>query len=288
LIPPEFISVRAVRTHHARHGEGSPVVLLHGIGRSLEDWSETMPALAVRHRVYAPDLIGFGLTDKPDVPYSLAGLARFVHHYLAAAGETRPVTVIGNSLGGAVAQQFAVMYPAQVSRLVLVNSAGFGQEVTVALRLLAVPYLGERLMVPSPRTSARVVDSLFHNPQFATPERQQHAQLLAGQPDRARSYLRVARFLGDWRGVRPGWRDTLTRRLAERRLPTLVVWGDRDQVLPARHLEQARRLYPHARSHLFAQTGHLPQIERAAEFNALVLSFMEENTLTQEQVGETR
>lgn len=288
MITPEFIAVQAVRTHHVVQGEGPPVVLLHGIGRSLEDWSETIPALAARHRVYAPDLIGFGLTDKPDVPYSLAGLARFVHHYLAAAGETRPVTVIGNSLGGAVAQQFAVMYPEQVSRLVLVNSAGFGQDVTVALRLLAVPYLGERLMVPSPRTSARVVGSLFHDPQFATPERQQHAQLLAEQPDRARSYLRVARVLGGWRGVHPGWRDALTRRLAERRLPTLIVWGDQDRVLPAHHLDQARRLYPHARSHLFAQTGHLPQIERAAEFSGLVLNFMEDHTIMQEHPWETR
>ena len=271
---PEFLQVQGVCTRHVVQGEGEPVVLLHGIGRSLEDWSETLPVLAAHYRVYAPDLIGFGLTDKPDVPYSLAGLARFVRHYLAAVGEARPVTLVGNSLGGAVAQQFAVMYPEEVRRLVLVNSAGFGREVTLALRLLAVPRLGERLMAPSPRNSARVELSLFHDPQYATPERREHAQRLAGQPDRARSYLSVARFLGSWRGVHPEWRGTLTRQLADRRVPTLIVWGERDRILPARHLDRARAVYPHARTHLFPQTGHLPQIERAQAFNALVLDFI--------------
>lgn len=271
---PELLQVQSVQVRHAVQGEGEPVVLLHGIGRSLEDWSETLPALAARGRVYVPDLIGFGLSDKPDVPYTLAGLARFVHHYLAAVGETRPVTLIGHSLGGAVAQQFAVMYPAQVRRLVLVGSAGFGPQVTLALRLVTVPGLGERLMVPRPGSSARLVRSLFHDPQFATPERRRHAQMLAEHPGHARTFLGVARFLGSWRGVHAGWRGALTRPLAERRLPTLIVWGERDRVLPARHLRAARTLYPHARTHLFARTGHLPQIEQAAAFNALVLSFL--------------
>ncbi|MFC5849114.1 alpha/beta fold hydrolase [Deinococcus petrolearius] len=271
---PEMLKVQQVRARHLVQGEGEPVVLLHGIGRSLEDWTETVPALAASHRVYTLDLIGFGLSDKPDVPYTLAGLARFVRHYLDAAGETRPVTLIGNSLGGAVAQQFAVMYPQRVRSLVLVNSAGFGQEVTLALRLLAVPRLGEYLMAPSPRNSARVVNSLFHDSRFATPQRREHAQLLAGQPGRDRPYLSVARFLGGWRGVHSGWREALTGRLAALRLPTLVVWGEQDRILPASHLNHARRLYPHARTHLFAQAGHLPQIERAQEFNALVREFL--------------
>ena len=276
MVHPEFLQVQSVRVRHVVQGEGEPVLLLHGIGRSLEDWSQSIVPLAERCRIYAPDLIGFDLTDKPDVPYSLAGLARFVRHYLTAVGEARPVTLVGNSLGGAVAQQFAVMYPEQTKRLVLVNSAGFGRDVTLALRLLSVPRLGERLMAPDPRNSARVERSLFHDPQFATPGRVEHAQVLAGQPGSTQSFLSVARFLGGWRGVHPAWRDTLTRRLAGQRTPTLVVWGEQDRVLPTHHLQAARRLYPHARTHLFPHTGHLPQIERAAEFNALVLDFLGE------------
>ncbi|MFB9990721.1 alpha/beta fold hydrolase [Deinococcus oregonensis] len=283
---PTFLSVSGVRTRHIALGDGPPLVLLHGIGQSLEDWDEVIAPLAERHRVYALDLIGFGLTDKPDVPYSLAGLARFVRHFLDAVGETRPATLIGNSLGGAVAQQFAVMYPERTARLILVNSAGFGAEVTPLLRLLTVPRLGEWLLRPHPLSSARVVRAIFHDPAFVTPERLQHAAQVAEQPDRSRAYLRVARHLGTWRGIRPDWRDTLIEQLAARQLPTLLIWGEHDQILPSHHLQAAQQAYPHARSHLFKNTGHLPQVERAGDFSALVLAFLEEHTPPQNNLQE--
>ncbi|UQN07333.1 alpha/beta fold hydrolase [Deinococcus sp. QL22] len=283
---PTFLSVSGVRTRHVALGDGPPLVLLHGIGQSLEDWHEVLAPLAERHRVYALDLIGFGLTDKPDVPYSLAGLARFVQHFLDAVGETRPATLIGNSLGGAVAQQFAVMYPERAARLVLVNSAGFGAEVTPLLRLLTVPRLGERLLRPHPRSTARVVRSIFRDSAFMTPERLQHAELVAEQPNRSRAYLSVARHLGTWRGIRPDWRDTLIRQLAARQLPTLLIWGEYDQILPAHHLRAAQNAYPHARSHLFKNTGHLPQVERAGEFSALVLGFINVPSLQETSLQE--
>ena len=276
---PEYLDVSGVRTRHVALGDGPPTVLLHGIGQSLDDWNEVLAPLARHHRVYALDLIGFGLSDKPDVPYTLAGLARFVQHYLDAVGEPRPATLVGNSLGGAVAQQFALMYPQSVARLVLVNSAGFGAEVTPLLRLLTVPRLGERLLRPHPALSARVVRSLFHDPAFATPQRLQHAEEVARQPGRSRAYLSVARHLGTWRGIRQDWRETLTGQLAARRLPTLIVWGDHDRILPAHHLHAAQNAYPHARTHLFRKTGHLPQVERAEEFSALVLDFVREHRL---------
>lgn len=185
---PTFVDVGGVRTRHVLAGEGHPVVLLHGIGRSLEDWTLTAQALAAAgHRVYAPDLIGFGYTDKPDVPYTLAGLARFVEHYLEAAGETRPVTLIGNSLGGAVSQRFAVMFPARTRGLVLVNSAGFGPEVAGILRALSVRGVGELLLRPTESNARQTVRSLFHDPALATPERERQTLELSRQPGAARA-----------------------------------------------------------------------------------------------------
>ncbi|AZI42277.1 alpha/beta fold hydrolase [Deinococcus psychrotolerans] len=276
---PHFVDVGGVRTRHVIGGEGPPIVLLHGIGRSLEDFAPTVQALFPAHRVYAPDMIGFGYTDKPEVNYSLPGLARFVRHYLDAVGETRPVTLIGNSLGGAVAQTFAVMYPQRARGLVLVNSAGFGREVAVALRLCAVPGLGERLLVASPTGARRVTRSLFVSADFVTPERVAHTLNLSKQPGAARAFLSVLRSIGDVRGARTPWQVKLAQQLPALNLPTLIVWGDRDEILPVRHLEAARRTHPHATVHLFEATGHVPQIEREAEFTAILNQFLEHNTL---------
>ncbi|PNY79583.1 alpha/beta hydrolase [Deinococcus koreensis] len=257
-------------------GSGPPVVLLHGIGRSLEDWEETVRRLAPDHRLLVPDLIGFGLSDKPDVPYTLAGLARFVERYLDAVGVREPVVLVGHSLGGAVAQQFAAQYPGRVRGLVLVGSAGFGQSVTLALRLLSVPGLGEGLLRPSPGADRRVVQSLFHDARHATQARFEHTGVLARQPGLARAYLRVVRHLGTWRGIRPAWRRELQGRLATLNVPTLIVWGERDLILPADHLEEARRAYPHALTHLYPDTGHLPQVEQADDFAARLRAFLKE------------
>ncbi|WP_052195269.1 alpha/beta fold hydrolase [Deinococcus radiopugnans] len=278
-LSPQFLNVGGIRTRHVTGGEGRPVVLLHGIGRSLEDFEPTIRALSGTHRVYAPDLIGFGYTDKPQVNYSLPGLARFVRHYLDAVGETRPVTLIGNSLGGAVAQTFAVIYPEQTRGLGLVNSAGFGRDVALALRLCALPGLGERLLAPGPASARRVTRSLFASPAFATPERVAHTLALARQPGAARAFLSVLRSIGTVRGARAEWQAKLAGRLPALKRPTLIVWGDRDEILPAHHLEAARRTHPHATVHLFTQTGHVPQIEREAEFNALLHAFLEHNRL---------
>ena len=264
-----------VRTRYAASGraERPPLVLLHGIGRSLEDWSASVP-LAQHYRLYAPDLIGFGYTDKPGIAYTLEQLATFVKDFLEAVGETRPVTLLGNSLGGAVAQTFAVQYPERTKALVLVASAGFGKEVILALKLITVPGLGELLIKPSRRSAANTIRSFFHDPKLGTEERVAHTLDLARQPGAKRAFLASTRNLGTWRGVRADWREALSRRLVKLKLPTLLVWGEYDEVLPAAHLESAARLYPHAQAHLFRDTGHAPQLERAGDFNALVLNFL--------------
>ena len=266
-----------VHTRYAVAGEREqpPVVLLHGVGRSLEDWSAAAP-LAERFRLYAPDLIGFGYTGKPEGPYTLERLATFIKDFLDEVGETRPVVLVGNSLGGAVAQSFAVQYPERVRGLVLVASAGFGQEVILALRLVTVPGLGELLMKPSKRNARDTVKSLFHDSSFVTEERITHTLDLARQPGAARAFLATVRSLGTWRGIKAAWREELSRRLAPLELPTLLIWGEYDEVLPAKQLEAARALYPQAKTQLFKNTGHAPQLEQAAHFNALVLDFLEE------------
>ncbi|MEV6815763.1 alpha/beta fold hydrolase [Micromonospora sp. NPDC051296] len=266
------LTVDGRRVRHRVDGAGPPVVLLHGIGRTLRDFTEQHELLADRYRVHSVDLPGYGGSLPMAQPYALPALARFVGRYLDAAGVDEPAHLVGNSLGGAVAMRFAVAEPARVASLTLVASAGFGREVTMALRLLAVRPLGRVLLRPSRYTARRIEQALFHDPSFATAERIAYALTVARQPYAARVVLETARSLGTVRGVGP-WRDELLAELAGLDLPTLVVWGDHDLILPPAHLDAARALLPRARTHLFRDCGHLPQVECAEEFSELLADF---------------
>lgn len=275
--PDQYLKLGDLRVRYRDEGAGAgpPLVLLHGIGRSLEDWDELTPLLTGRHRVIRPDLLGFGRSDKPDLPYSLPGLARFVVAVLDALGVWQ-VSPIGSSLGGAVSLQFLAMYPERVSKLVLVGSAAFGAEVTLGLRLATVPRLGEWLTRPSRQGTRRVLQGVFHDQKFVTQERTEREYELAQLPGANRAFLSVARALGTWRGIRPDWREALHGRLQHVQVPTLVTWGRHDQILPVGHLDEARRLLPHARFRVFEDSGHFPQIEAAQSFAAVVNGFLQE------------
>ncbi|GAA0365479.1 hypothetical protein GCM10009541_04840 [Micromonospora gifhornensis] len=274
-IPARFrhLTVDGRRVHHRVDGAGPPVLLLHGIGRTLRDFTEQHDLLADRYRVHSVDLPGHGGSLPMAQPYTLPALARFVGAYLDAAGVDEPVHLVGNSLGGAVAMGYAVTRPTRVASLTLVASAGFGREVTLALRLLTLPGLGRLLLRPSRHTAGRAERALFHDPTLASPERIGHALAVARHPYAARVVLETARGLGTVRGIRQPWRDDLLGRLAGLGLPTLVVWGDDDRILPPAHLAAARTLLPHARTRVFAGCGHLPQVERAEEFSEVVREF---------------
>ncbi len=271
------LRVDGVRIRYRDEGaaEKTPVLLLHGIGRSLEDWEGLYARLAPDHRVISIDLPGFGLSERTAGRYSMETMARFVLAALDTLGERRPLHVVGNSLGGAVAMKISALAPERVRSLVLANSAGFGKEVTIALRLLAVRPVGRFLLRDTSRKAAyRTERALFYDRAFVTEERLDHAQEVGRNPVHDDVMLAVAGHLGTFGGVRRRWRTELLRSVAAQRKPTLVIWGDEDRVLPASHLEHARTAFPHAEFHLFDKCGHMPQIEREEEFDALVRRFV--------------
>ncbi|RKN21327.1 alpha/beta fold hydrolase [Micromonospora musae] len=270
---PRHVTVAGRRVRHRIDGVGEPVVLLHGIGRSMRDFAAQHELLAERFRVHSVDLPGYGGSLPMVDPYNLPSLARFVGRYLDAVGVHRPAHLVGSSLGGAIAMQLAVTERHRVGSLALVGSAGFGREVSLALRLLTLRPLGRAMLVPSRAAARRTELALFHDPAFATAERITYALEAARLPYTARVLLATARSLGQYQGVRQQWRQDLLARMAELDVPTLVVWGERDRVLPAAHIEAARAALPKARTHLFPDCGHLPQIERAEEFHRLLLDF---------------
>jgi pimeloyl-ACP methyl ester carboxylesterase len=225
--------------------------------------------------VYSVDLPGFGYSERASRPATLASLADVLPGFLDAVGVTGPLPVIGNSLGGAVAMAFTAANPDRVSALVLADSAGFGAEVTIGLRLLAFRPLSRVLLLPGVKGSRHSVAGIFHDKTLATDARVQTAFTLAQRPAHVATMLEVARELGTFRGIREEWRTQLVEAVAELGLPTLVAWGDRDRILPALHLEAAVAALPHAETHVFRDSGHMPQIEKPDEFAAVVEEFLE-------------
>ena len=274
----QSISVHGRAVRYRDEGEGTPVVLVHGIGRSLEDWIEQHELLAGQgYRVLSVDLAGYGESAPLKETYSLPALARFLEGFLDAVGISEPAHLVGNSLGGAVSMQLAVQSPDRVRSLVLSNSAGFGKEVALPVRLMSVRPLGKLMMSkPSPASARRLELSLFNDPALVTDERVDLGFRLASRPHGTQVFLDTAAALGTIRGSREEWRKVLIEGLSASGIPTLVIWGEQDQIFPFAHLAAAGALLPHAKTHAFRGTGHMPQIERAAEFADLIAGFWAE------------
>jgi pimeloyl-ACP methyl ester carboxylesterase len=255
-------------------GKGDPLVLLHGIGRDRTDWSAVLPLLADHFTVYALDVEGFGESEPWGRSVSLRSMAHMARHTLLAAGETRPVAVAGNSMGGAVALRMLADDPGSISALVLISPAGFGKEAAFGLRLLTLRGLGPVLLWLSTtglwlRLRARFVDHTLVDRElsFAAARRLRSAAA-------RRRYLQVIHDLGAWGGVRPEWRREVIEALVLAGTPTLVIWGERDLVLPHAHLAAAAASLPHAVTRSLPGQGHSPQIEDPEGVAAMITEFL--------------
>lgn len=274
-----FIDVGGLRTRYRQAGaQGAPVLLLHGIGCSVLEWERNVAALAEGHRVFAVDLPGFGLTDKPpDAPGDIPGLARFVLAFLTALGIAR-AHLVGNSLGGRIALECAIAAPARVASLVLVSPAGIDRRgVLLEFRLSTIPGVGELFTRPSPFGLRLLWRKAFADPgPFVTDAMVATKAQLASLPGAQRAFLRTLRSFVGLGGFEPAQVARLQAALAEVRAPTLVIWGRDDRVVAPAHAEVLRRRMPDVRIDLWERCGHLPQIECAARFDKALPAFWAE------------
>ena len=276
------VAGRPVRVRISGPEDGEPVLLLHGIARSLEDWQDSHDLLARTHRVISADTPGFGLSRAQRGRPGLATFARAMAGLLDAVGVQGPVHVMGNSLGGGIAMTLAVTAPERVASLVLVDSVGFGTEVNISplpmvyATAAGLPVVGKRFAPLARAASIKIAQDQFFDPSFATPEMLRHYAKVGRQPDFRGTFLRSALSLAiPMTGPHPRWRNALHAGVRASGIPVLVVWGENDTVLPVAHFHAARRALPDAETHLFPETGHMPQIERSAAFSALALDFLE-------------
>jgi pimeloyl-ACP methyl ester carboxylesterase len=256
-------------------GDEEPVVLVHGLGGQWQNWLENIPRLAQERRVLALDLPGFGLTPEPaDGEISIPGYGRCVDSFCDKLGLGQ-VALVGNSMGGYVAAEVAIQFPQRVSRLTLVSAAGISSADTLQAPIL---------------TFGRVATALAANTMA------RHRQLAARPITRHMSLLLVARhprllkadlaYEGFFKGAgKDGFDDALRAslnydfrdRLPDVKVPTLIVWGEKDSIIPVRDADEFERLIDDSRKVVMRDTGHIPMAERPNTFNDLLLDFLAES-----------
>jgi pimeloyl-ACP methyl ester carboxylesterase len=270
----QYIQIGQIRTRFWAVGDTGPVVvLIHGLGRSVDDWQFTIPALARHYRVYALDLVGSGRSGKPPPPYSFPGLVRFVADFIQAHHVER-ASLVGHSLGGGLALHYAIQFPSRVDKLVLVNSAGLGKQVRPSLKLSTLPLIGECLTRPSRKGILESLKRSVHDPALVTDEWVESCYRQAILPGAHRGMLATARALVDLSGVRDDVIRPVLDNLAHITAPTLVVWGRQDPSLPLAHADVAVQRMPNARLHVFDPCRHFTQLEHPHAFNALLDAFL--------------
>lgn len=268
-----MIAVDGLRLRYTDAGKGAPVVLVHGMGSSLEFWRFTAGALARTHRVLAIDLPGSGFSERgPEVP-TLTETADLLVRFLDALGLDR-ASLVGNSLGGLVCLETALRHPDRIDRLILSNSAGLGREVSVFWRLVSIPVLGRAMIALNQWLGVRGWLNMFYRPQGSEPEMVARCQKWVARPDLVETIVGAARSGVDLRGQRP--EIVRADRLSTLQVPTLVVWGRNDLTIPREHGELAERLIPNARLVMIDRCGHCPQLDRPEVFNKIAREFLNE------------
>jgi pimeloyl-ACP methyl ester carboxylesterase len=256
-------------------GDHEPAVLVHGLGGQWQNWLENIPRLALDRRVVAMDLPGFGLSPEPDDDdgISIPRYGRFVNGLCDELG-LRDVELVGNSMGGYIAAEVAIQFPERVNRLVLVSAAGISSAETLEAPIL---------------TAGRVATALTTN----TAAR--HRWIAARPLGRHLSLALVARYPrllkpdlayeGFFKGAgKPGFDDALRasldydfrERLPEVKVPTLIVWGEKDSIIPVRDADEYERLIGDSRKVVMRDTGHIPMAERPIAFNDVLVDFLAE------------
>jgi pimeloyl-ACP methyl ester carboxylesterase len=288
--PLHEITLHGHSVRYRMAGEGPVIVLIHGITSTSDTWRDVMPWLAERHTVIAPDLLGHGESAKPRGDYSLGAFAAGVRDLTMALGIER-ATVVGHSLGGGVAMQFAYQFPERCERLVLVSSGGLGREVHLLLRAaslpgseLVLPVIAARRLRDAGLLVARLVERLKLRPAHDIAEIARGYATLSDYGAR-QAFIHTLRAVIDPRGQRVSARDRLY--LASE-MPALILWGTNDPIIPVEHGKAAHEEMPGSRFQAFEGAGHFPQLEEPRAFVKALERFIESTEPARIEVDQLR
>jgi pimeloyl-ACP methyl ester carboxylesterase len=266
------VQLPGATVNYAEIGEGEPIVFIHGISGSWQNWLENLPHFGRAHRAIALDLPGFGASPMPSWPIDMFAYGRMLHDFCEKLDIGRDATLVGNSMGGLVAAETVLGEPDRFSRLVLVSAAGFintwlphqrGKATSSAWNTFGRPFgAAARFFVIHRRARWLMFRFAIRYPGRLGKELLWE-QMASGVPC-------------------PGFADALDAvieydardRLEEIQIPTMIVWGTDDWVIPSAAALSYNRRIPHSKLEIFERTAHVPQMERPARFNAVLEEFL--------------
>jgi pimeloyl-ACP methyl ester carboxylesterase len=274
------LSLHGQSIAYVEAGTGPTLVLIHGIAEAAWAWEVIIPTLARTHRVIAPDLLGHGRSSKPRGDYSLGNQATLVRDLMISL-DLEHATLVGHSLGGGITMQFAYQYPERCERMVLISSGGLGQDVTFLLRSLGLPgadlvaplvlssttrdlalglarWLGRRGLKPSPAQAA-----MWRSYSGLT------------EPATRDAFIATVSAVIDQRGQRV---SALERLYLARTMPTMLLWGENDRIIPLSHALAAHDEMPGSRLEIVGGAGHFVQLEKPGRVAELILDFLATTT----------
>jgi len=274
-LQPQKISIHGHEVRYFRAGEGPALLLIHGMAGSAATWKHVLPRLSRDYTVIAPDLLGHGKSDKPRTDYSLGAFAAGLRDLLVALGIER-ATVVGHSLGGGVAMQLAYQHPERVERLVLVGSGGLGQEVSPVLRLLTLPgaeYLMPLVFTSYSREIGNKISMMLRRRGLRAPAAEEtwRAYVSLTEAQNRSAFVKTLRSVVDIGGQSVSAHDRL---YLSQHMPTLIVWGQRDQIIPVSHAAIAHEAMPGSRLEIFDDSGHFVHSEEPDRFIRVLRDFL--------------
>jgi 2-hydroxy-6-oxonona-2,4-dienedioate hydrolase len=255
-MPPEKVAdVMGQHIHYYEAGQGPVLILLHGLGSNAGIWVNNIAPLAAHYHLYAPDQIGFGRSDKPLLDYKIQTFVEFLQGFMKSQN-IKQAALVGNSLGGWIALDFAAQHPQLVSKLVLVDSAGlhFGQGPAVDLN-------------PSSLAEMRqLLELIFYKKQMVTDEFVHYA--FANHLRNNDGYT-IQRTLAGF--AQDQFEES---KLASIHVPTLIIWGRNDELIPLNKGEQFHQKIPGSKMAVIDQCGHVPELEKPEEFDRALMEFL--------------
>jgi pimeloyl-ACP methyl ester carboxylesterase len=270
------VTLHGQRFSYRTAGSGPLLVLIHGIAGTSAIWDSVIPWLAERYTIIAPDLLGHGDSSKPEGDYSLGAYANGIRDLLEALGHDRG-TLVGHSLGGGVAMQYAYQFLERCERLVLVSSGGLGRELHPLLRAAALP--GAEVVLPwlsvaGERSVGKLVRLLGGMGVRASADLEEtwRSFVSLADPGARRAFVHTVRGIIDLHGQRVSANDLL---YLAADLPTLIVWGAKDPLIPVLHAREAHERIGGSRLEIFPEAGHFPHRDDPRRFVATLFDFLD-------------